>query len=507
MRTIISAGAVLCAAGMCSIFVVHAGSNDGTSGSDNIVAQPIPPRFGIPGDRQKIQAAADGNDVAAIRAHAWNVWAGLTADSASSYQGRKLPIWETWLATGDVFTTPPTRLPANGEVPARSVPSRHFVAPDQFHHLRTKIVLPEQTNPAGLVGFNKFDPSMTRYIWTGHEGPSSGESRPPYFYSSFQSQWHLNLAWPADTPLKDRKVVDAPASALELKPVMMWVSPTVLTAIPYWQGPNASTAPNCADASVEKLRHPTGRKVPTNCHPDPSTWTHCVLVDAGNPAAPLRAATGAEFGAATVSQAPECQAANARYVGIDALYHFELNSSEAAAFNAAQQPSTPAKAGDFMVLLAMHVNTKEIIDWTWQTFWWQGGQDTPEHYPGSAAGRPAQIAAPWSNYDMCAAYAQTTRPNNQGDMHVCFNPYLETSPGIPDGLRSNCVSCHGTAAINSPPTGGYPLSYFEPVDFDDAQYFNCATQTDFSYAVAGNPTDQPAKAPSWNSGCPDAYAR
>lgn len=504
-RTALSAALV--AAGLMLLSAIPAMPEAASDSSGSITPEPIPPRFGIPGSREKIQAIADANDVPAIRAHAWNVWAGLTADSQSSFQGSPLPIWETWLATDDVFTSPPTRLPADGELPPRTTPSRQFTDPNQFHHLRTKIVLPENSNPASLVGFNKFDPSMTRYLWVGHDGPASGEHRPPYFYSSFESQWSLNLAWPVETPLKDRKVVDAPASALELKPVMLWVSSGVLTAIPFWQGPNASTAANCANVDIDQLRRPTGRKVPTNCHPDPSTWTHCVLIDAGNPEAPMRAATRAEFGAAILDQAPKCQAENARYAGIDLLYHFKLSGTEAAAFNAAQQPATPARAGDFMVLAAMHVNTKEIVTWTWQTFWWQGGERTPDNYPGSADGRPESIAAPWNNYNMCAAYAQTTRPDNQGDMHVCFNPYLETSPGIPDGLRSNCVSCHGTAAINSPPTGGYPLSYYAPIDFDDAQYFNCATQADFSYAMTGNPTDAPTKAPSWNSGCPDAYVR
>ena len=471
-----------------------------------IYPQPIPPRFNIPGNRQALQKLADSNNVKGIRQHAWDIWAGLSADSRSSYQGKTLPIWETWLATGQVFTSPPTEVPPNGELPPLTRPGREFKAPHQFAHGAAALQVPVMTNPGALVGFNKFDPTMTRYAWVGHDGPSNPGNKPPYYYTSFKSQWNLNLAWPADTKLAERKVVDAPASAMELKPVLQLVFAKKLTALPFWQGPRASTAPGCAQVAVAKLIRPRGKTTPSNCHPDPSTWTSCVLVDAAHPAAALRAATPQELAAADRSQAPKCT--SAQYGGIDLLYHFAMDAQEAAAYNAAQG-STAAAAGDSMVLVAMHVNTKEIVDWTWQTFYWQAGQATPDAYPGSAQDKPATLKSPWSNYNMCAAYAQTTHANDRGEMNVCFNPYLETSSGIPDGLRSNCVSCHGTAAINSPPSGGYPLSYYQPVDFNDPQYFNCATQTDFSYAIQGNPTDAPPPnaAPAWDSGCPVSYDR
>jgi hypothetical protein len=143
------------------------------------------------------------------------------------------------------------------------------------------------------------------------------------------------------------------------------------------------------------------------------------------------------------------------------------------------------QAGDYAVLVAMHVNTKEIPFWTWQTFWWQPGADTPNGFPGSKAGQPATLGAPWSNYAGCANYAQTTTPGGSV-MQVCFNAYLETSPGIPAGLTSNCMSCHGTARIATSATP-YPASYSAPISFfEDATYFNpTSTHTDFSWAIPG----------------------
>ncbi len=72
-------------------------------------------------------------------------------------------------------------------------------------------------------------------------------------------------------------------------------------------------------------------------------------------------------------------------------------------------------------------------------------------------------------------------------MRVCFNPYLETSSGIPDGLSSNCVSCHGSAGISAnPKEPAYPKDYSAPVDLKT--YFKKlkATATDFSWAIPSN---------------------
>jgi hypothetical protein len=439
-----------------------------------ITPQPIPPGFDFPADRAVLQSYADSNDVAAMRNHAWNIWAGLTTDSASSYQGAPLPIWDTWLATSQVFTTSPAA--------QSNSPAREFNDPSQFFHSEVSGVKAVDEANSGIVGFNKFDPTMVSYLKTGHPAPKA--STELFYYTSKSSLQALNATW-GNTPIIDRKIQDAPLTALELKPVEMWVAADGMTALPFWQGPNASTDPNCANVSVAKLNNPQPGQPATKCHPDPTTWTHCVVIDPNNNTATLQPATAQQFASANKSETPGCtDASNAQYGGINMLYHIKLTAVEAAAFNSAQ--SGKASAGDYMVFMAMHVNTKEIVDWTWQTFWWQGGQPTPDNYPGGNDGRTTNIDAPWTNYNMCSAYAQTTEVNNQGSMNVCFNPFLETSSGIPDGLRSNCVTCHGAATVNTPTAGGYPATYDQPIELSDPAYFGGATQTDFSWAIPGN---------------------
>ena len=99
-------------------------------------------------------------------------------------------------------------------------------------------------------------------------------------------------------------------------------------------------------------------------------------------------------------------------------------------------------------------------------------------------GQPAALAAPWNAYAMCTAYSQQVN----GQMLVCYNPYLETNPGIPSGITSNCMTCHGMAAVypagSQSQTPSYPASYDQPVAFDDPALFGNAMKTDFSWSMA-----------------------
>jgi hypothetical protein len=79
------------------------------------------------------------------------------------------------------------------------------------------------------------------------------------------------------------------------------------------------------------------------------------------------------------------------------------------------------------------------------------------------------------------------------EMAMCFNPYLETSTGIPDGQSSNCMTCHGVATAGVIQDGSrtslsYPASYGKPIDFYTDPQFDTFTRTDFSWAIHDNAT-------------------
>lgn len=183
------------------------------------------------------------------------------------------------------------------------------------------------------------------------------------------------------------------------------------------------------------------------------------------------------------------------------IYSFQMDAADAAAWNGLVNTSGDggqellAAKGDYGVLVGMHVNSKAIVNWTWQTFWWQPGGDTPNNFPGSKQGMTNNVAGAWRNHASCTAWHQTKGKQSK-EMVVCFNPYLETSTFIPAGQTSNCMSCHGTATVGSPLTPGvpppslpqlpYPTAYTQPIDFhNDPRYANF-TRTDFSWAIPVN---------------------
>jgi hypothetical protein len=431
--------------------------------AQSITPKPIPPGFHFPTPAPIITGWIAASNTKAIRQHGWDLWAGMSVDSKETFNGKSLPIWETWYGSEELFT--PQASTAAGPaalLKANRMPGRAFIAPHQFKHMLLKLKgkgAIDGSPAAQVVSFNKFDPKAAEFIVSPHAGPGGAM----FHYNSGTSLAALNSAWPATTPANLRTTAEFPAPAIELKPVMGLVSQTGLTPTPLWRGPDDST---------------------NATNPTPNTWKTCVLIDPRPTAkGAIRPATAAEIKSANPATGLACK--TYLYGPLSLLYSFQMSAAEAAAFTTAQ--GTPAVAGDYAVLDAMHVNSKEIPLWTWQTFYWQPGADTPKGFPGSKKNMPASLKAPWNNYAMCAAYSQTTTPTGT-TMQVCFNPYLETSPNIPSGITSNCMSCHGVALVPGA-SANYPPSYPQPIPFftDPTYYTTSVTRTDFSWAVASAP--------------------
>ena len=141
---------------------------------------------------------------------------------------------------------------------------------------------------------------------------------------------------------QNRAINEFPIRAIETKPVFRLVKAAGLTPQPLWQGPADATNAN---------------------NPTPATWKTCVLVDPAG-GGDVRPATAAEIAAKLDVGRMACS--TYLYGPLSLFYSFKMSADEAAAFVRAQ--GGPAVAGDYAVLVAMHVNTKEIPFWAWQTF-------------------------------------------------------------------------------------------------------------------------------------------
>jgi hypothetical protein len=156
--------------------------------------------------------------------------------------------------------------------------------------------------------------------------------------------------------------------------------------------------------------------------------------------------------------------------------------------------SCPMTVGKyFLVLVAIHVITKEIPDWVWATFWWHNHRNDTVY----AAGRPDSTVLrgnKWRHFLMNTALSRVTplEPPPKSGPKLCFNPFLEETQF--NGVVSNCIQCHRRAAYN-PETdkitegkdlgltwrdGKTPANGTQP----NPHYFDDALRTDYIWSIS-----------------------
>jgi hypothetical protein len=103
-------------------------------------------------------------------------------------------------------------------------------------------------------------------------------------------------------------------------------------------------------------------------------------------------------------------------------------------------------------LVALHIMTKELRDWSWITLWW-----SPDADSDFGADRPASLGGAFAHYKMCVTTAFDEKDGAPGSAFAdrptlaaalaaadgpatwCSNPYLETQERA---AKTNCIGCH-----------------------------------------------------------------
>lgn len=207
---------------------------------------------------------------------------------------------------------------------------------------------------------------------------------------------------------------------------------------------------------------------------------------------------------------------------LEDFIHYTLNEEDAHFFNQEFTENSgnkiTAKAGDIAVLVGMHVGTREITNWTWQTFWWEDTPDNPE-LPSSKAiadMRPKELKGAARHYAMAVAYymVNNNEPYSGTDVTgpglFAYNPYLEAGfgPSTFDttlsrftdttgkvhttylGVKTNCMSCHRMATVNPDSLG---MKHNSKTPYVGNAYisrkdslFNGQLLLDFAWSIQGN---------------------
>lgn len=409
---------------------------------------------------------------AKVHLHGWGIWTALTLETDQVFEGQKLRVFETWPTPEDLMAVPP-----DGAVRMLTTPrARSAIQPfHQFGHLKgtkdtvkaeraVKMIDPEQT----VTGFVKYDPSAAAHIV--QQGLFSAKNLDALLQGGANS------------------IPGFPVTAFALKPVFQTLNPLVggrYYKLAVWPGPPDIPQPF-----------------------PPTKWNGWIWIDTqgGGQGKGQIDAKGAADGSSRT---------DATTYPVSSFINFKLSAADAAAANAAIKAmggKASVAAGDFSVLVGMHVAGREITRWTWETFWWTPSPDDP-HLPSSgeiAKLRPSQLQGAPRNYAMALAYSMVApaQPyvggSNVGESVYAYNPWLEAGFGpanLPDsipgmskgkkvsnnvGVQTNCMSCHAGANYTSakvPTAPDYCGDRY--IDLDDPR-FKKTLKADFLWSIPGN---------------------
>jgi hypothetical protein len=405
--------------------------------------QPEAPKLALQVEGVQRAAASDydlgllrrNGDLQSQRRHVWNVMAEL----AELETGQTGPRFESWYAEEKVFADvvlEPTPLGIRGFSRMSGVSAAVASAGIEL-----------QAADAPILTYTLYNEAAYEHI------------RGNRLYSRAALESLRGAGSADDAIIGNRSVPPFPTQAVVLKTGWWPVAQDRLTALPVWD-PEQNPS----------LRSGNGYL----------TWPRVVAVDTNN-SSQRDATVRIDFAGRSFPLA--------RRVNVDAFYHVVVDAELAA--RAMRDRDTQKavsialgrslRAGDYLVLVAGNLATREIRDWVWAAFWWH---DRPDQGP-FAANRPAELRDEWRNYLMQAAFDDEQPKAADGQSHICFNPWLEArfpDGGHGGGTVSNCLTCHRRASF--PLTGFLPVTRGDPDLTNDPAYAPGRLRTSFLWSLA-----------------------
>lgn len=475
---------------------------------------PIPANFDYPQPPGTVEQWVASGDQARARTHGWYLWAALNSPAGGQ------PVWRGWCTSTQAFA-------GNTPLPSPS-PSATIAADDGTQLIGGTLAGPPTLPLRQRKFLNGSDPInfpvapqyplpaevVKRYSKTQciqGSGASAALADGPTFenngdimvagvtYSKAAYDWirgknlYQSATLQGMVP-KGSAQADIPAmpyQSIVLKPMLWPVPRGGFSALPIWDD-QQSDGGQYAGYEIQKM-WPRAMAVTTTPQaqvvPASVSFLHGVTMG-GKPIGP------------NTYQRPQV-------VGTDQFYHYEPNLAtmdacdrailDASAYWAYGRMFQP---GDQLVMIAMHIITREQGAWTFQSVWWH---DKPDAGP-YAANRPSipasQAPGPWRHYLMTSTYGFPAVPKGP-TWPVAYNPYIELAADHP--IRTNCMNCHHRAAV---PNGNSSyLAKPGPGALDIYQQnnpiFNGLLKTDSMWAISDRvpvPKKTPTPSPTATSG-------
>jgi hypothetical protein len=348
-------------------------------------------------------------DVAAQRAHMWNLFEGITRPSDPA-DNKSAPIFLTWYTAEETLAKTPGKVNCS----QREVQLK-FEPPGQF-----------------LIAISSDGSNQNAPSKSGHPTEGAVFSYIAYnqeLYDFIRDNGYYlreNLLRYAD-PNKVRLPIKASdRRSVALKFAWWPVSKNGLTPLPVWDW---------------DPQHPGDEPNP------PDTWKRVVAVD---PSGTITSVASINFYNRPI--------ANPNVVHLDRFFTIKLTKEQATQIGSVDFMDKTAKdvigrsleADDYIALTAMHIITQEFEPWTFGTFWWHDNPNIKKY----GDDRPAKIKAPWSNYISDVAFNINLPRESSTEALIAYNPWLELRDR--GGQRSGCMACHSRAAVAAARTSYNP---------------------------------------------------
>jgi hypothetical protein len=399
----------------------------------------IPSGFDFPADKRLLEQYRSQPNLAAKRLHAWNVFAGMTRPTPDG----KYAIFETWFSEEETFDSDISSIKARPTTP-------FFKVPSQFQSRRS-------TFNAELAAAGSAVLSRVLYNFAGYNHVRTNH----LYQKSALDTLAKSGAFDAKIP-QNRTVPPFPANAVVLKTVWWPVAKDKISAMPIWD-PDKNAV------------QPTGNPI--------TTWARYIGVD------PIRKTTVPSGETADIVYDGQVKR-NSHIVGLNNFHARVLDQADVVeAVNkntmlvkvAQASFGRPLAVGDYAILVATHLTTKEIDDWVWATFWWH---DMPEEGK-FAANRVGSLDGVWRNFLMNVSYDLNLPSEPDGSAHITFNPWLEArfpeDGHGPSGTLSNCMNCHNRASTGA--DDFRPIYRGNPDFLGDSAYAPGSLRTDFLWSI------------------------
>lgn len=426
-----------------------------------IPALPLVDGFVFPQTDAMINQWISTNDINSQIRHGWGLWAGLT-DFVGTVDGHPVRAFQTW-------TTPDNM--------------KYRIQSGQFknvagHELITKPTLqlapPSQFTHGSIVrDLNAVEPDASTLVSVAYNPPAAEHAIENTLFLESTLNGYLDAG--------QIKIPDFPDDAITIKPVYKLIT--------------ASNTEN----NIFTMPGWPGTPSPAKAFPE-TDWGACVYIDMS--------------GTATSGNSIDTGCADRNETNTFSLsdfIHSTLTAEDATYLNAQFSLGTHAAAGDTAILVGMHVTTREIERWTWQSYFWSANANSP-YSPSSAqiaALRPDSLDAQAHHYAMTQTYQMVspvqpvTNGVNEGSAVIGYNPHLEAGfdkntfnpirpingPNGPItneyGVETNCMSCHAMATYGRNNKGELGYIADQYMALDDPLFDNLL-QLDFAWSIQGN---------------------